>query len=62
MSKALYVSGNANNGSNAGLLYTNANNDASNTNTNIGSQLNAIKIVGHKPYLLVKNKNNKKLC
>ena len=32
MSKALYVGGNANNGSNAGLLYANANNSASNTN------------------------------
>ena len=62
MSKALYVGGNANNGSNAGLLYANANNSASNTNTNIGSQLNAIKVSRHKPYLLVKNKNNKKLC
>lgn len=39
MFKALLVSGNANNGTNAGVLYTNTNNAASNTNTNIGGQL-----------------------
>jgi hypothetical protein len=31
--------GNANNGSNAGFVYANSNNGASNANTNIGSQL-----------------------
>lgn len=33
------VSGNANNGANAGTFYVNANNDASNRNRNIGTQL-----------------------
>lgn len=37
--RALHVGGNANNGSNAGLVYSNTNNAASNTNANIGSQL-----------------------
>lgn len=32
-------SGNANNGANAGFVYANTNNTASNANANIGSQL-----------------------
>lgn len=36
--KALYLGGNANNGSIAGLGNCNTNNDASNANTNIGSR------------------------
>ena len=35
----VYVSSNANNGSNAGTFYVNANNDSSNRNRNIGAQL-----------------------
>ena len=56
MFKALYVGGNANNSVNAGLLYTNANNSATNTNTNIEGQLNVGFSAKHKPHLLVKNK------
>lgn len=37
--KGLLVGGNANNSSNAGFVYSNSNNDPSNTNTNIGSHL-----------------------
>jgi retron-type reverse transcriptase len=40
------VGGNANNGSNAGLVYVNTNNGASNTNTNVGSQLCCQRILG----------------
>lgn len=36
---ALICGGNANNGSNAGSLYANTNNSASNTNTTIGAHL-----------------------
>jgi len=36
----LQVGGNANNGSNDGLAYLNANNAPSNANANIGSRLN----------------------
>lgn len=39
MLRVPHVGGNANNGANAGLVYVNTNNEASNTNTNIGSQL-----------------------
>ena len=39
MDRVVHVSSNANNGSNAGVFYLNANNDASNANRNIGSQL-----------------------
>jgi len=35
----LYVSGNANNTTDAGLTYSNANNEPTNANTNISSQL-----------------------
>lgn len=35
----LYVGGNANNGSNAGLAYLNSNNGPANANANIGSRL-----------------------
>jgi hypothetical protein len=35
----VHVSSNANNGTNAGTFYVNANNDASNRNRNIGAQL-----------------------
>lgn len=51
---AALVGGNANNGTNAGLANVNLNNAASNTNTNIGSQL-GFSLNYHGPYLLVKN-------
>lgn len=35
----MFFGGNANNGANAGLSYSNTNNTASNANPNIGSQL-----------------------
>nr|DAD72121.1 MAG TPA: TREPONEMA DENTICOLA VARIABLE PROTEIN 1 FUNCTION, PERIODONTAL DISEASE [Myoviridae sp. ctOyc4] len=35
----LYVGGNWNNGTNAGLLYFNANNTSSNSNSNISARL-----------------------
>lgn len=38
--RSLYVGGNWNNGTNAGVSYVNANNDLSNSNNNIGSRLN----------------------
>lgn len=38
-SRALYVGGNWNNGTNAGLWYCNANNAASNANLNRGGRL-----------------------
>jgi hypothetical protein len=41
----LLVSGNANNGTNAGFVYVNSNNTPSNTNTNIGSRLSLLKIL-----------------
>lgn len=44
LERAPYVGGNANNGANAGLVYVNSNNTASNTNANIGSQLGCFKI------------------
>lgn len=50
------VGGNANNGSNAGLGNVNSNNVASDTNTNIGSQLCRSLLKISRPYLLVKNK------
>lgn len=37
--RGLHFGGNANNGSNAGSAYANANNAPSNTNANIGSHL-----------------------
>lgn len=37
--RGLYVGGNYNNGSNAGLFYLNGNNAPSNTNSNLGSRL-----------------------
>ena len=39
MSRGVLFSGNANNGANAGFVYANTNNTASNANANIGSQL-----------------------
>jgi hypothetical protein len=39
MIHVVHVSSNANNGANAGAFYVNANNDSSNRNRNIGSQL-----------------------
>jgi hypothetical protein len=39
MSHVVHVSRNANNGTNAGVFNVNANNDSSNANRNIGSQL-----------------------
>ena len=43
MVRGLQVGGNANNGSNAGLAYLNANNAPSNANANYGSRLNWLK-------------------
>jgi hypothetical protein len=40
----VYVGGNANNGLNAGAFYVNANNDSTNSNTNIGSALSSLKV------------------
>ena len=37
--RGVLFSGNANNGANAGFVYANTNNTATNTNANIGSQL-----------------------
>ena len=37
--RGVLFSGNANNGTNAGFVYANTNNTATNTNANIGSQL-----------------------
>lgn len=57
------VSGNANNGSNAGLAYSNANNSPSNANANIGSRLrcnnNKNNSVTHKLCHLAENNNFK---
>lgn len=39
LSKGLLLGGNADNGANAGLVYTNSNNSAANANANIGSHL-----------------------
>ena len=39
MTHVVNVSSNANNGTNAGTFYVNANNDSSNRNRNIGTQL-----------------------
>jgi hypothetical protein len=37
--RGVLFSGSANNGTNAGFVYANTNNTATNTNANIGSQL-----------------------
>ena len=52
----MQFSGNANNGSNAGLVYSNTNNTASNAQANIGSQLSFKKMKRDKPRHLAKNK------
>lgn len=49
----LHVGGNANNGSNAGFVYSNSNNSPANTNANIGSHL--CFLIGQRPWLLPKN-------
>ena len=46
MFQALISGGNANNEANAGPLYANTNNSASNANTNIGAHLLQIEIGG----------------
>jgi len=56
--EAPIVSGNANNGANAGFGNVNSNNEASDANTNIGSQLYWNNFGMSKPYHLVKNKIN----
>lgn len=43
--RGVLFSGNANNGANAGFVYANTNNTASNANANIGSQLCLFYIV-----------------
>ena len=55
----LYVGGNWNNGSNAGLLYFNANNTSSNSNSNISARLlfptNLIRLIAQAfPHPLMK--------
>ena len=54
--RVLYVGGNWNNGTNAGLLYFNANNTSSNSNSNISARLlsNSIIIAQAFPHPLVK--------
>jgi hypothetical protein len=56
--EAPIVSGNANNEANAGFGNVNSNNEASDTNTNIGSQLYWKNITMSKPCPLAKNKTN----
>lgn len=46
--QVLLVGGNANNGTNAGPFYWNANNAASNTNANISGQLCFIFVLAQK--------------
>lgn len=41
--RGVYWGGNANNSANAGFAYANSNNEPSNTNANIGSQLSFLK-------------------
>ena len=55
-----HVGGNLNNGSNAGLAYSNFNNAASNRNANIGSHLCLCNKIepAYLPWLLPKNKSN----
>lgn len=52
--RAVYIGGNANNGSNAGFVCTNTNNAASNANTNIGSRL-SYKVMDCRPCPLAKD-------
>jgi hypothetical protein len=51
MIRVACVSGNANNGSNAGVFALNANNDSSNRNRNIGRQLAVVVLACCKPLL-----------
>jgi hypothetical protein len=53
---ALFSGGNANNEANAGPLYANTNNSASNANTNIGAHLMLIKIRNISPATWQKTK------
>lgn len=57
----LLVSGNANNGANAGLRNANTNNTPSNANTNIGAQL-SVKFKTTVALPLGKKTRLKKLC
>ena len=41
--RSVYVGGNWDNGSNAGVSYVNANNSLSNSNNNVGSRLNYVR-------------------
>ena len=58
--RGLRFGGNANNRSNAGLRYSNANNSPTNANANISVHLNYNKLINknntHRPCLLAKNK------
>lgn len=56
--RAVYVGGNANNGSNAGFGYSNTNNAASNANANIGARLSLIYYINRKPCLMAKKQFN----
>jgi hypothetical protein len=57
--RACLRGGNANNGANAGFVNLNTNNTASNTNTNIGSQLSYWVSNIQRPCLLAKNHEQK---
>jgi len=58
--RSVHVGGKLNNGGKAGLSSRNSNNDLSNSNSNIGSQLSYSHLIQEvKPYLLVEQKNNK---
>src|SRR6056297_1907117 len=58
--RSVRVGGKLNNGGKAGLSSRNSNNDLSNSNSNIGSQLSYSHLIQDvKPYLLVEQKNNK---
>lgn len=42
--RVLYVGGNWNNDTNAGVAYANANNDSTNTNNNLGARLDCASV------------------
>ena len=58
-SRACLRGGNANNTANAGFVNLNTNNTASNTNTNIGSQLSYWVNNIQRPCLLAKNNDQR---
>jgi hypothetical protein len=50
MNQVVHVSRNTNNGANAGAFNVNANNDSSNANRNIGTQLAVSSASEHSPF------------